>query len=434
DQLIDTLKHWLTEQPDELVFSGNSKDDNSQTAMMLEGEAGRAFLETAMANHELGTLAKLWVGGVSIDWESLSPAANAKRIPLPGYPFARESYWIPESVQPREPMLSRQRAQETTLYFHPQWLERPITATAEEQHNLLLFNHPELAVHLGSKGHTVIQVESGGSFIKTGENRFTVDPENRTDFDQLAQALESGDLWPGKLIYHCAPLDKTTQPDQGAYLFPLVYLIQGLAAKERKSPLDIISLGPLQAPSEAGCLANALASYGKTLHLESDRYHFRHLELSPDISPKQLAKIVKAELATEEDSPLIRYQNKQRQVLSYTLFTPSQLKEDAVPLHQNGHYLITGGAGGLGLMFAELLDRHYNAKLTLVGRSEPDSNKQARINKLGQARYLRTDITDSNQLSSMISEAKTAFGPIQGVIHTAGTIYPGFAEDRELDA
>jgi acyl transferase domain-containing protein len=42
----------------------------------------------------LGTLAQLWLGGVSVEWAGLHDGERRHRLPLPTYPFERQRYWI----------------------------------------------------------------------------------------------------------------------------------------------------------------------------------------------------------------------------------------------------------------------------------------------------------------------------------------------------
>lgn len=42
----------------------------------------------------LSTLADLWLGGVPVDWSAYYAGESRRRVPLPGYPFQRQRYWI----------------------------------------------------------------------------------------------------------------------------------------------------------------------------------------------------------------------------------------------------------------------------------------------------------------------------------------------------
>ncbi|HKH46386.1 MAG TPA: condensation domain-containing protein, partial [Thermoanaerobaculia bacterium] len=44
--------------------------------------------------HLLGTVAKLWLSGVRLDWRAVWGRERRRRLPLPSYPFERRRYWI----------------------------------------------------------------------------------------------------------------------------------------------------------------------------------------------------------------------------------------------------------------------------------------------------------------------------------------------------
>ncbi|HEY0735870.1 MAG TPA: MFS transporter, partial [Herpetosiphonaceae bacterium] len=50
----------------------------------------------------LGTLGKLWLAGVAIDWKGVYAGQERRRVPLPTYPFERQRHWIePRIVRPQ---------------------------------------------------------------------------------------------------------------------------------------------------------------------------------------------------------------------------------------------------------------------------------------------------------------------------------------------
>ncbi|MBX3711493.1 MAG: SDR family NAD(P)-dependent oxidoreductase [Lysobacter sp.] len=57
-------------------------------------EAVADALADALRGQRLPELARLWVGGVEVDWRQLYPAGLPRRVALPGYPFARDEYWL----------------------------------------------------------------------------------------------------------------------------------------------------------------------------------------------------------------------------------------------------------------------------------------------------------------------------------------------------
>jgi acyl transferase domain-containing protein len=62
---------------------------------LLDGVEGETFLRALRERGDLGRLARLWASGVDLAALDGTPA-GARRISLPGYPFARDRYWLPE--------------------------------------------------------------------------------------------------------------------------------------------------------------------------------------------------------------------------------------------------------------------------------------------------------------------------------------------------
>jgi hypothetical protein len=103
---------------------------------------------------------------------------------------------------------------------------------------------------------------------------------------------------------------------------------------------------------------------------------------------------------------------------------PTSLQPGSGLLKSGATYLITGGCGGLGLLFANYLATTYTANLILTGRSPLDENKQAKIKELeasgSQVLYVQADVCDVPGMQEGVNQAKKRFGGIQGVIHAAG--------------
>lgn len=91
---------------------------------------------------------------------------------------------------------------------------------------------------------------------------------------------------------------------------------------------------------------------------------------------------------------------------------------------QEGVYIITGGAGKLGDIFAFYIARKYkNSKIILVGRSKECKNPEllSRINATqSQAEYFSSDISKKENVEKLIQYVKSKFERIDGVIHFAG--------------
>ncbi len=95
-------------------------------------------------------------------------------------------------------------------------------------------------------------------------------------------------------------------------------------------------------------------------------------------------------------------------------------------IRQGGVYLLTGGAGGLGALFAEYLASRYQARLVLSGRRPEDERIRALLERIraagGEARYVSGDIADRATAQRLVETAHREFGMVNGVLHAAGVL------------
>jgi polyketide synthase PksJ len=75
-------------------------------ASRLSGAGG----VTGGADDRLAELLARWVEGASVDWKQLYGVRKPKRVHLPGYPFARQRYWVPDTPGLPVPAASVDRA------------------------------------------------------------------------------------------------------------------------------------------------------------------------------------------------------------------------------------------------------------------------------------------------------------------------------------
>src|SRR5690606_9247025 len=94
------------------------------------------------------------------------------------------------------------------------------------------------------------------------------------------------------------------------------------------------------------------------------------------VDDMESARHVHARLRDEAEQPLapvVRYRGAARQVLGWA---PCEEPDDApaLPYQEHGVYLITGGLGGLGRLFAaNILRRTRHAKVVLTGRAPAEA-------------------------------------------------------------
>jgi acyl transferase domain-containing protein/acyl carrier protein len=105
----------------------------------------------------------------------------------------------------------------------------------------------------------------------------------------------------------------------------------------------------------------------------------------------------------------------------------------ALPWKDGGVYLLTGGAGGLGMIFArEIAGKVRHARIILTGRSSLDERKQARVDALRhhgegtQLEYRVLDVTDQLAVEHCVADVVGQYGSLDGIVHGAGVIRDNF--------
>ena len=117
-------------------------------------------------------------------------------------------------------------------------------------------------------------------------------------------------------------------------------------------------------------------------------------------------------------------------------------QRESIPWKEKGVYLITGGAGGLGMMFCqEIVSRVQCPVVILVGRSPLSGQKQQQIEALiknsegfgPRVVYEQADVAIASQVDELVARMNQKYGPINGVLHTAGTLQDNFIRNKSIE-
>jgi len=464
-ELRDRLTEWVAlrksgEYSDlEYVFDGDVRESSYNAGNLIEGPAGRAFLEDLLANRDLEKIARLWVMNVEIDWSLLHRSARPRRVSLPTYPFAKERCWIKQGTASplaatkiardvvREPAEEKRR-----MYYRPQWTLKALAAREEERaetgpilildgsDGLFLTMKEEMENRPGND--SIVLVKPGKSFQEVEPNVYIIDPEREEHFRELVEILENQGRRPRLVLHHEAEpcsidVEEQVAQQQQRGVYTLLHLCQALMKKTHQVPLRFMSVFSSLAGSTAP-LSAAMSGFFKTLTLENPRYLAKVVEIqSAPGTDGELPLAAKARLIRDEmldgdwTAQEIRYRRDaggdQPYARSARSLAPDARPEESsatTPLRQNGVYLITGGLGGLGFVFAEYLAKNLQAKLVLVGRSAPSALQEEKLSRLtgygAEALVLQADVARLAEMEMVVREANKRFAQIHGVIHAAG--------------
>ncbi|MCY9171020.1 SDR family NAD(P)-dependent oxidoreductase, partial [Bacillus atrophaeus] len=112
------------------------------------------------------------------------------------------------------------------------------------------------------------------------------------------------------------------------------------------------------------------------------------------------------ELHTEKAESVL-YEDGLRKVSRICPIQTESSKNDV--LKEGGVYLITGGAGGLGMIFSRWLADAYKAKLILVNRSSIEDKKEKleQLQNAGaEAMYYSADVCNAEEMRQAVQAGK----------------------------
>jgi acyl transferase domain-containing protein/NADPH:quinone reductase-like Zn-dependent oxidoreductase/thioesterase domain-containing protein len=305
-------------------------------------------------------------------------------------------------------------------------------------------------------------VRAGKAFQRLNRHEYVVNPGRAADYTELLAALEAEGASIGRIVHfwnvtsakaRAASVDSSLERG----FFSLVWLAQALGRRGWGQGLDltIMSTGVQQVAGETRMepVKAALLGTCRVIPREFPNVAARSIDV-PCTAPgslqrKRLVWQLLAEVAAAPQERIVAYRNAERWVQRYE---PARIRAANQPMvcRQGGVYLITGGLGGLGLELAEDLCNSAGANVVLVGRSalpprgewqrwlevhpenDPTSERVRRVLRCeaagGNVHIIAADVTDAARMRAVVKETHKRFGPINGVIHAAGTLDDGLIQ------
>ncbi|MFD4776739.1 SDR family NAD(P)-dependent oxidoreductase, partial [Streptomyces sp. NPDC058427] len=184
-------------------------------------------------------------------------------------------------------------------------------------------------------------------------------------------------------------------------------------------------------------LLSGLIGLIRSAGLENPRIVPQLVLVDPAVEPDATALRILA-CRDRGDDRSVRFRGGVREVLHWEeLPSPGPT---ALPWREGGTYVITGGLGGLGLVFArDLLGSVRNTSVLLSGRSALDEGRRRLLEGLNRpgARvdYARLDVADPEGVEAYLAAARREHGAVHGIIHAAGVLRDGYVvhkTDEEL--
>ncbi len=219
-------------------------------------------------------------------------------------------------------------------------------------------------------------------------------------------------------------------------------LLQVVLATESDGP--IVGAQELRAAAERSELAVAMSGLLKSARHENPHLIGQVVGLAGTANAQRIgAAVEESGRATGPDDMQIRYRGDRREVFSIRELEkkPESSAADGLSPWRDGDvYLLTGGAGGLGLLLVEEIARlTQGARIVLTGRSVLTSERAERIKELEkqgrgiQIEYRAMDVTDATAVRECVAQIVRQHGALHGIVHCAGVIEDNFIIRKSVE-
>jgi acyl transferase domain-containing protein/acyl carrier protein/short-subunit dehydrogenase involved in D-alanine esterification of teichoic acids len=451
----------------------SGRADDTSPGALLEGDEGLAFAQALARAGKLERLARLWVAGVELPWETLMPRVARRRVALPTYPFARRRCWIPEpepgasaarpeppkaaDVADAHPVTAPRAAQASTpktvsTVLRTTWrpAPAPVAPARVAQGTWLVLVNVEtraLAEPLATRlGLTDVVVMAGAAQpADAADGPWRLDVTQPEQGQQLIQELRAQ----GRACVGLIDLSDlaTSTPASFDGSPAKLALVQALLRATETSALTLLHVTrhlELFAVEGSGCLAGAdFAGLVAMLGSEYGRVLARSIDIDGQLDDvESLARCLRGELSMDERSPRVCWRAGRRYVPA--LEPLSAPAANGLALDAAGVYVVTGGLRGLGAEVADRLVARGARRLVLMGRdalparatwakqlaqADPHSVLAGKLRRLlalierGIEVEVHTGpLTDRNALATLFAEVQRRWGRIAGVVHCAGRV------------
>ncbi len=392
----------------------------------------------------------LWVKGLAIDWNKVYPTVKPRRISLPTYPFAKERYWVPETENPSanertakkdtdESLKRRLKVRHTAsraasvpeaseiMTFEEVWQEEALKpAFPLEIKTLICFlsgreNQETVAETLKGLNSEmkVIFIARETAYRKHSREEYGICTDTPDAYIKTFNSIRQ-DYGEADAIIYLWAFEDTGLIQEYSEIFHILH-----AVAAAKLPVRRLLLAAQFETELERCYLDAWGGFERSLgrvmpNTQTAVICQKTVVQEKDAALKDFAQKLWAELQTQKLQSAL-YQNGKRHVCR---LHPVTLHPGEVLLKPGGTYLITGGCGGLGFLFAQYFAQKYSVNLILTGRSPVDAEKRQKIKALeamgSRVLYVQSDVCDSVRMREELYRAQEHLGKVHGVIHAAG--------------
>ncbi|MCR8981707.1 type I polyketide synthase [Brevibacillus laterosporus] len=356
------------------------------------------------------------------------------------------------------------KANKSPFYYGIKWIEKEINPREESSKDLgtvLIFKDEtsigeQMIQAFDSIGRPWIQVEMGAEFKEVDQRTYKINGL-QTDYTTLIGLLKERGIT--QIIHLLSVMEKQDVNDltdleetQKRGYESLVRLTKALLEHNIHEEIEILLVAPYvyELNEQQEYIHPHYATMfglGKVVSQEYPHLLCRALDIDKFTS----GDTILAELGRKDKDYLVVHRNNQRFVEEFYECNLDDVATDSIEIRENGVYVITGGLGAIGLEMANYLASQASVNLVLINRSSlPSKELWGQVEQQTQPKLYRqitairkieslgsnvtvvsADISDQDELQAVLTQVRSQFTTINGIIHSAGVAGEGFILRKE---
>ena len=311
------------------------------------------------------------------------------------------------------------------------WKESTYKESAFKDKSVVVFdvdknNYLQLKQNMHSS-NSIYLVMPTKEFHQVDEHTYEINPNREDDYNRLRDSLLKKNmksihiinLWYNKNEFSL--FDKKTE----SCVLQMYYLTKAFMKYVIGNKVAVVNI--VQKRENDSCAKwNAINGYGKSVNLELPNLVMKGVMIDENTD---LIQAIKKEISLDDSGSAmfdIQYTDNRRMIKVMQEIPVERPGQYDSMVKAHSVYVISGGAGGLGLLFAEYISSKETSTICLLGRSALSEEKKSRIRKIeakgSKIQYIQVDITDRDKLRTVLNKIRDTYGKINGIIHSAGVI------------
>ena len=397
----------------------------------------------------LTELAELYTQGAEVQWDKLYKDEAVRKISAPGYPFERNRCWfeIPEGKQ-----LAR-HTENADKFFTIDWAIEKLPEGNEQtiDGTIMVFKGDSELCHnmlneLSASPCELITVEKGPAFQSINSNAYII---SGSEEDYLHLLCHVKDRQITRIIHMMTMQDDQSirsitdlEESQQNGVLSLFYLTKAFEKMEITSEIDFVLISDYTTQvngfeERIKPENTTLFGIGKVVRKEHQNLLCRCIDVDDSTTSTEIID----EINANTEWMNIAYRRGIRYVEEFKEIELDLEPPKPLEIRENGVYVITGGASGIGLEVSKYLASINRVSLVLINRTPlPERTEWEMILKKGQdpdtinrikgiqeiealgaeVTYYSADISNMDEVRHVLDKVRRQYGQINGVIHGAG--------------